>query len=211
MKRIINKRLEMISAFCKDNDRIIDIGCDHGLLGIYLVLNRNNIKIVGSDINTGPLEKAKDNLLKYHLEDKIELRLGDGLNTVSDDIDTIIISGMGGITIVGILKTIDNYPNIQRLILSPNNDFPFVRKEICRLGFKINQEVMVEEKGKYYSIMEFIKGKEEINPFFGKLDLTTPVVRDYYIKLYKKNKEIISKRMNDKLCLDNKMIEDILM
>ena len=63
MKKILNKRLESLCAFIKEKDIVLDVGCDHALLGIYLLLNKN-IKVIGSDINPGPLEKAKDNLKK---------------------------------------------------------------------------------------------------------------------------------------------------
>ena len=73
---------------------------------IYLFLNRKNIKVVLSDINEKPLMRAHDNLLKYHLEDKIELRLGNGLEVMDDSITTIIISGMGSVNMIDILRNI---------------------------------------------------------------------------------------------------------
>ena len=191
MKNILNKRLQTLSAFLKDNDVVIDIGCDHALLGIYLVLNHKNIKVISSDINKKPLEKAKENIAKYHLEDKIELRLGNGLDVMSSDINTIVISGMGGITIKDILKRISNYPNVYKLVLSPNSDLVLVRKEICKLGFRLKDEKMVLENNKYYSIMEFIKGKEKTSSYFGKLDLNDKIVYDYYVNIYQKNKKIL--------------------
>lgn len=193
MKKILNKRLERLSAFINENDSVIDIGCDHALLGIYLMLNRKNIKVVGSDINYKPLEKAKENISKYHLEDKIELRLGFGLDTVTDDIDTVVISGMGGITIVNILKDIKKYPNIRRIIISPNSDFSLTRCEISKLGFMINEEEIVEEKGKYYLISEYIKGYDTTDYFFGKLNKFDKEVINYYQNIMDKNKKIISK------------------
>ena len=145
MKKILNKRLEMISAFINASDRVIDIGCDHGLLGIYLVKEKNVSKMISSDINENPLKKAQENVLKYNLEDKIELKLGNGLETVSDDIDTVIISGMGGVTITNILRKINNYPNVKKIIISPNSDFSLTRKIISKLGFMLVSEKMVFE------------------------------------------------------------------
>ena len=98
----INNRLQKISDFINEKDSVIDIGCDHGLLGIYLVLNKKIKTMVSSDINQLPLNKAKENILKYHLENQIELRLGNGLECLDDNLDTIIISGMGGLTIIDI-------------------------------------------------------------------------------------------------------------
>ena len=192
MKRLLNKRLQTLSAFIKKNDIVLDIGCDHALLEIFLVLN-SNIKIIGSDINEGPLEKAKENLKKYHLTRKIELRLGDGLETISDDIDTIVISGMGGLSIANILKDIKKYPKVKKLVISPNNDFSLTRREISKLGFYIEKEEMVLESGKYYLVSEYKIGKKKTNDFFGKLDLSNNIVRKYYQYVYDTNLKIISK------------------
>ena len=194
MKKI-NKRLETLSAFININDIVLDIGCDHGLLGIYLTLTKN-IKVISSDINIGPLEMAKENIKKYNLEDKIETRLGNGLDVMSEDINTIVISGMGGDNIIKILNCIKSYPNIKKLILSPNNDFALVRREICKLGFKINKEFMVKDHSKFYLISEFIVGKEDINYYFGKLDLNNEIVKEYYNYIYNTNLKIINKLGN---------------
>ena len=193
MKQILNKRLKTLSAFINNNECVLDIGCDHGLLGIYLVLNKEDIKVISSDINEKPLRKAKENIIKYHLEDKIETRLGDGLTVVSSDINTIVISGMGCETIINILSTINNYPNITKLVLSPNNDFPLLRKELTKLGFCIVKEKMVCENNKYYLISEFKKGNEKVDYYFGKLDLDDDVVKEYFKFVYDKNLRILSK------------------
>lgn len=192
MKKILNKRLMKLSAFIKDNEIVLDIGCDHGLLGIYLTLNRKNIKVISSDINEKPLKKARENIHKYGLDHQIEIRLGDGLKVMSKDIKTIVISGMGAENIVKILKDIHDYPNISKLVLSPNNDFSLLRKEICQLGFKIIQEEIVLEKGKYYLISELVKGRCKVNYFFGKLDLNNNTVKDYYHGVYGNNKKILN-------------------
>lgn len=188
----INKRLQTISAFIKENDIVLDIGCDHSLLGIYLVLNKN-VKVVGSDINSGPLEKAKENLKKYHVENLVELRLGDGLEIMSDDINTIVISGMGGLSIINILRDIKKYPNIKKLIISPNNDFSLTREEISKLGFYIKNEKMVLDSGKFYLISEYLIGKRKVDTFFGKLDIEDNVVKRYYQYIYDTNLKILSK------------------
>ncbi len=191
MKKI-NKRLEKISAFINTNDIVLDVGCDHALLGIYLYLNKN-VKVVGSDIKAGPLKKAYDNLLKYNLENIIELRLGDGLKTMSSDINTVIISGMGGLSIVNILNDINEYPNVRKLIISPNNDFSLTRKEISKLGFSLEKEEMVLENNKYYLISEYKLGKNKIDNYFGKLDLNNIIVKNYFKDVYDTNLKILSK------------------
>ncbi len=206
MKSILNKRLQTLSAFIEESEIVLDIGCDHGLLGIYLKLNRNNIKVISSDINEGPLEKAKDNINKYNLTDEIETRLGDGLDVMSNDITTIIISGMGGLNIINILKNINKYPNVKKLVLSPNSDFKEMRYEVTNLGFKISREKMVLEHDKFYLISEFVIGKEDVDYYFGKLDLESDIVKKYYQYIYNINLDIINKLGNS----DNKKKKSLI-
>lgn len=193
MKIKLNNRLLTISDFIKEKDKVIDIGCDHGLLGIYLVLEKQITRMVSSDINELPLKKAKENILKYGLEKQIELRLGSGLECLSNDLDTIVISGMGGLTINEILQDIKKYDYIKKIIVSPNTDFKETRKVITKLGFNLEKEILVCENQKYYLISCYQKGKgQRINYNYGKLDMSEKIVKDYYSNLYHKNKLIIN-------------------
>ena len=192
MEMKINKRLREISAFIENNSQVIDIGCDHGLLGIYLCLNKKNIHVISSDINEKPLSKAYENTKKYHLLEKIEILKGNGLECVSKNTDTVVISGMGGVTICDILKNIEDYPNIKKIIVSPNNDFIYTRKKITKHCYQLNREKIVLENGKYYLISEYIIGKKKINYFFGKLESNNETI-SYYNYLYQTNLDIINK------------------
>ena len=203
MKEIINERLKKISAYILENEKIIDIGCDHALLDIYLCQNKHLLKIIASDINEKPLLKAKENILKYHLEDKIIIKCADGLTGIENDINTIVISGMGTTNIIKILANISDYPDVNKLVLSPNNDFELLRKEITKLGFRIVKEEMVKDNNKYYLICEFEKGNELVDYYFGKLDLKNITNNEYFLNVYKKN-QIIINRINSKRSLRKK-------
>ena len=92
----LSVRLEAVANYVDDNSKVIDIGCDHGFLSIFLAKKYDNIKIIASDINENALNNAISNINKIHLQNKIETRLGNGLDVVTaDEIDTIVISGMG--------------------------------------------------------------------------------------------------------------------
>lgn len=167
----INKRLKVIGDLVLANSSCLDVGCDHALLDIYLVQQNKNIKVVASDLLEGPLNNAKVNIKKYHLEKEIECRLGNGLETYSDDIDTIIISGMGGRNMIGIFKArLDVLKKVDMIIISPNNYQEDVKKFLTHNHFFIQNEKLVKD-GKYiYQIIVFKKGKEKYNKkqyFFG--------------------------------------------
>lgn len=161
MKVKINHRLSVLATFIDEKDRIIDVGCDHALLDIYLAQNRKDIRIIASDVKEGPLRQATENIKKYQLQNKITLKLGNGIEPIEDDIDTVVISGMGGALMVGILKyRTPLLKKVKKIILSPNNDVEFVRREIVKLGYKIEREKLVLDHNFIYPIIEFTKGKQ---------------------------------------------------
>ena len=194
----INARLKKIGDLVETNSFCLDIGCDHALLDIYLVKRDKNIKTVASDIAEGPLEQAKKNIKRERLEKEIETRLGDGLDTYSSEINTVIISGMGGKTIIGILK---KHPKelkkIKTLIISPNNYQEDVKKFLCKNGFLIENEEFVRDKRFIYQIIIFKKGKRKYTKkeyFFGPVFLIKkgPLFREYYDRELKSREILLS-------------------
>ncbi len=184
----ISKRLKAIATLIPDQVKLLDVGCDHALLDIYVVKQKKNVLAVASDIHEGPLESAKQNIRSYGLEDKIETRLGNGLEVMDDTIDTIVISGMGGKNMLGIFKySMDKLKNIDRIILSPNNDMVIIRTFLLKNGYRLEEEQMMEEKEIIYPILVFRKGKKhyrKIEYFFGPIFLKKkdPVFIKYYQK-----------------------------
>ena len=156
----LSKRLEKIASFVDNGASVVDIGCDHALLGIYLVLNKKDTKVVVSDVNKNALNNAVSNIEKYKLTDKIDTVLSNGLESIDvTGLDTIIISGMGTHTMVGILyNNLSKLKNIDTIILQSNNDIDFLRKKVTSIGYYIEQEVLVKDKKIIYTIIKFKKG-----------------------------------------------------
>src|SRR5574344_2225036 len=100
----VSNRLKSIAGLVIDTDHVADIGCDHALLDIYLVKEEINNHIIVSDINQSALDNAIANIHKYHLSKNITPKLGNGLDVIEEDTDTLIISGMGSNTIIKILS-----------------------------------------------------------------------------------------------------------
>lgn len=161
----LSKRLAKVASYVEENSRIIDIGCDHGLLSIYLAKKYPKIKIIASDINRNALDNAINNIKINHLEDRIETRLGSGLDVVkAKEIDTVVISGMGANTIVGILKySLDKLKYVNNIIIQSNTDLYFLRKNITKIGYYISDEALVRDGGIIYTIIKFSKGNKKYN------------------------------------------------
>jgi tRNA (adenine22-N1)-methyltransferase len=194
----INDRLKKIGDLVEANSFCLDVGCDHGLLDIYLVKKRVGIKAIASDIAEGPLKQASNNIKREHLENEIEVKLGDGLEAYTEQVDTVIISGMGGRSIVGILKDRpDVLKKVKTIIISPNNYQEDVKRYLCKNGFYIENEEFVKDKKFIYQIIIFKKGKRKYTKkdyFFGPVFLIKkgPLFREYYEREMKSREILIS-------------------
>ena len=189
----LSNRLKEIASFIPDNVKMVDIGCDHALLDIYLYKNRKNIKIIASDINENALEQAKKNIKKYKLDKFIETRLSNGLDNInSNEIDTIVISGMGSHTIVGILRMNQKkLINVDNIIIQSNNHIDFLRERILELNYYIDSEKLVKDNNIIYTIISFKKGKKRYNKkeiFFGPY-----LLKENSILFKEKNKQDLEK------------------
>ncbi len=174
----ISERLWEISNYVRDNCKIVDIGCDHGYLDIFLYENRENIHVLAVDINENALGEARKNIKALGLDDKIETRISDGLKSVSaTEIDTIVISGLGAHTIVGILyNDTSKLENVRQIIVQCNTDIPFLRTKIVGLEYHIANEALVEDRGIIYTVIDFHKGKRKYRKkelYFGPILLKT--------------------------------------
>lgn len=208
----INKRLELIASLVPDDTTLIDVGCDHALLDIYLYQTKKNIDLTASDINPNPLKAASNNLKKYHLQDKIKILQNDGIKNISDKVETIVISGMGGKLIAKILEK-KYLKNVKTIIVSPNNDFQLVRKKLIKNGYSINHEVLLTERRMTYLVIKANKGKKNINNYyFGKLNKQNKETEAYYQKILMTNLNILKQLPRRfyirkiKILLENKRI-----
>ena len=193
----LSNRLTKVSEYIDENDKsMIDIGCDHGLLSIYLANKYKNLKIIASDVNKNALSNAINNINKNNLSDRIETRLGSGLEVVSDnEVDTVVISGMGANTIVGILKySINKLKSVNKIVVQSNTDLYFLRKNITKLNYYIEDEDLVLDSSKIYTVIKFIKGKKKYS--YKELYLG-PILMSKNDKLFKEKnkKELITLKL----------------
>ena len=205
----LSKRLDAISSLVPKGSNAIDVGCDHGLLDIYLHQKKITNKIIATDINRNAISNAKENIKKNKLEKQIETRLGNGIDVLkeNDNIDTIIISGMGAHTIVGILNNNKNkLKSIKTIIIQSNTKVEFLRKSLIKLKFKIANEIMIEDNKKIYTIIKFIKGRQKYTKI--ELFLGPQLIKDN-TELFRKycESELEKQRLLLKLLPKNKIIE----
>ncbi|MBQ8848994.1 MAG: SAM-dependent methyltransferase [Clostridia bacterium] len=162
MKNItLSKRLSAAAELCRDGSFIADVGTDHAYLPIYLAKCGKIRGGVASDINKGPIDRARAHIAENGLSDVIETRLCDGLSELSVYApDDIFILGMGGELIA---RIIENAPFVKnkniRLILQPMTHSEILRKSLLDGGFSITVEKLVKEEKIYRIIVAEYSGE----------------------------------------------------
>jgi len=200
----LSKRLSATAGLVTKGASVADVGTDHGYIPIYLMEQGISPKVIALDINEGPLDRAREHITACGLEDKIEIRLSDGLkNVLPGEVDVMIASGMGGSLVIRIMEEGRKIMESLRFwILQPQSEIHKVRRYINENGMRIVAEDMVREDGKYYPVMKVVWGEtenyEEWEYRYGKrlLEERHPVLLSY-VKKEKRIWEDILKQLDE--------------
>ena len=165
----LDARLALAASFVKGS-RVVDVGTDHAYLPIYLLKSGKVRSAAATDINEGPLERARINAEAYSLGDSIDFYLTDGLSGVPlTDVTDIVICGMGGELIARIiddprLKNAES-GHSPRLILQPMSAVAELRQYLAKNGFEITDGGTAQAAGKLYQciVCRFCKKPYEIS------------------------------------------------
>lgn len=183
-------RLYAIASMVPQGAFFADVGTDHAYLPIYLAENNLIFHAVAADINRGPLLRAKGNIKKYNLEEKIDTCLSDGFEELDgNSFDTASIAGMGGILIARILE---KAPRGKLYILQPMRDAHFLRAYLSSNGFELVDEKLAEEGNKIYTVIAVRDGKEVLSEkelYLGKLLKKDPLFEKFRTRLSNKYKK----------------------
>lgn len=164
-KTRLSKRLEEVAAFVAEGARLADVGSDHAYLPLFLVESGRISYAVAGEVVQGPYQSALANVNEAGQEEKIKVRLANGLAAIEieDRIDTITIAGMGGRLIADILQEgMEKLSSVQRLILQPNNREDELRLWLSQNGFQIVAETILTENQKFYEIIVVESGEENL-------------------------------------------------
>lgn len=188
--------------------KVIDVGTDHGHIPVFLAKNGISNHITATDINIGPLSRARELADEYGVSDKMNFVLTDGLQGANQDADTIIIAGMGGETIIGILEAAPWVrENGVKLILQPQSKISELTLWLAENSYAIVDCELVCEREKYYIIMEVTAGitdvslaSDELYVYGLLLDKHDPLLPEYLEILMRRQRHIIESLGNS----DNK-------
>lgn len=155
MKLPISNRLLACCQFISPGDRVADVGCDHGYLGIHLLRQGLVRHVYASDINEGPLQSALRNALRFDVAQKMNFFLCPGVSGLPRDFDTVVCAGMGADTIISILEAAPWLKSSRyRLILQCQSKLPQLRRWLYSQGYAITRETLAQDGKFLYPVME---------------------------------------------------------
>ncbi len=153
---ILSNRMQALTDMVTPGTVITDVGCDHGFVSVYLVQKGLSPWVIAMDVRSGPLERAREHIREYGLQDRIETRLSDGLHGLkTGEADGMICAGMGGPLMEKILtEGREQAQGFAELILQPQSEIPHFRTFLMDEGYLLLDENIIYEEGKYYFMMK---------------------------------------------------------
>ena len=158
MKLPLSERLRVCAGFVRPGDRVADIGCDHGYLGIHLLKQGIAKAVIAADVNEQPLQSAVRNAMRYGVKNQMSFYLSDGVRNIPRDFSVMVCAGMGADTMMSIIHHASDWLKDPRyrLILQCQSKRPELRQWLYDEGFRINRETLAKDGKFVYSIMEVV-------------------------------------------------------
>lgn len=193
----LSKRLKRIAEHVDKCESVADIGTDHGYIPIYLVKEGICKKAIASDINKGPIEKAKVNVAFEGVSDKVKCLLGPGLNPLKvGEVNGVILAGMGGnLTRDILLADMDKVKKYDFIILQPAQNPEVLREFLYKNDYEIIDEDLIKDEGRFYELFK-VKYNENSEKLVFEDELyyeVSPLLREKNHSLFK---EFIEEKIN---------------
>ena len=169
-----------------------DIGTDHAHLPAALLQRGRCQHMILTDLSPDALRKARDEMIRFGLSDRVCLRLGNGFAPLNETCGVISVTGMGGRTIRDILLSGMEKLRGASLVLSAHTDLPLIRETICQIGYHTDREEPCFCAGRYYLVLRARPGSKPVTP--REIRLGGPLFdsrSDQLIPYLKRRKEVL--------------------
>lgn len=180
----LTPRLRLLADWTPQGAAFADVGTDHALLPVWLVLHERVSRCVASDLRIEPLRRARATAKLWNVAG-IRFRLCDGLKGIHpNEADTIAIAGLGGENIAVILQKAPwTRDGKHTLLLQPMTRVEILREFLSENGYAIRREALVREKDILYPVMEVTAGEMRLTrgQCYGGAALTRDPLGDRYL------------------------------
>lgn len=203
MPKKLSLRLEKIASFVPEGCYLGDVGSDHALLPIHLLLREKITYALAIENKMGPYLRMKSAIEDAGLTNRAFCLLSDGISKLNEGVDVLALCGMGGLLACKILEAHpENLSGIKTIIIDPHRDLRAVRKRVSALHYHIVDEAIVHEDKIDYVILRFDEGDPK-RPYSEEDLLFGPILRykreESYLAWLAKQKRAVSDILNKEL------------
>ena len=183
--RHLQPRLHLLADLVPQGAKLADIGTDHGYLPVYLLQKGRIASAIAADIGRAPLEHARRTARQYGVEDDMRFLCCDGLQGIGpEDVDTVVVAGMGGETIIHILSQASwTKAGSTLLLLQPMTKQEDLRRWLNENGYAQSAERLVRDKDYLYPVFTVFGGEQPpltIAEIYGGVDIEVdPLAGEY--------------------------------
>ena len=160
----LTPRLEQVAEYIPAGESVIDIGTDHAYLPLSVILSGKCPRAIAADVRPGPLEAARKHIQECQVEEKVAVRLSNGLDAfLPEELECVVMAGMGGHLIAELIARAGDQGRLaccHTLVLQPQSEPDRVRRALHEAGWQIKKEAMTEDRGKFYVVMQAVPGQE---------------------------------------------------
>ena len=156
-KPVLSERMQAIEDMVLPGLPVADVGTDHGIIPADILLKGICPFAVLTDINSGPLEKCRENLKAFGVDtSRFSILQGDGFDPIGDGVfGTVITAGMGGELIISIFEETgwsterkEGVPLARRFVVQPRTHADDLRAYLTGAEFRLCDYKLVKERGR---------------------------------------------------------------
>jgi tRNA (adenine22-N1)-methyltransferase len=160
-------RLLAVTELIAAGSRVADIGSDHGRLPRLLIGSGRAAWCIATEYGNGPAGRLRAEVTACPEADRIEVRQGNGLDPLrpEDRIDGLVLSGMGGATMLSILDAARlSALGVKWLVLQPQSGWAGLRAGLAQRDWSVSSERLVRDRGRFYTVMHVLSGPPTLKP-----------------------------------------------
>jgi tRNA (adenine22-N1)-methyltransferase len=159
----LSPRLAALAEAIAPGSRVADVGSDHGLLPLWLAASGRATYCLATEETEALLMRVARPPADAPWALRIAFRSGDGLAAVrpEDRIDTIVLAGLGGRTIVRLLGGVGALRLLAlRLVLQPRSEVASTRGWLSKNGWRPISECLTLERGRFHLTLAAERGPD---------------------------------------------------
>lgn len=156
-------RIKALADVFPRQNALVDVGCDHGYLGLELLRTDKATEVVNIDISKSAIQRCEEVYRRYGWGYRSQFVHGDGFKSVEIRVPNaiVVIAGMGSHQILNILEHLPK--NIEHLILLSHTDYFPIREWSEKNNWAIKNEKYVRDKKHVYLILDLLKTKVNVS------------------------------------------------